>query len=143
MSTNGKCWAVASGEYSDYSITAVFPTEAMAGQFAEAMNAKRARPYGDDYFVEELPYFEEPPEVYREYTVFGILQEDGSIEFGDFDNSPAYGPTTRSRRPTLGIDGLSRPHRPQVSFHGEDIEQCKRAVQDYIARWKAEKAGIT
>jgi hypothetical protein len=139
-----KCWAVSSGSYSDYSVTAVFPTKDLAESFAKQMNHRRPDPLDrDDYFVEEFSYFTELPEIYSVYTVFGYVGAAGEVAFGEPYVSREYGPRTRSSRPRLGFDGLDRPHgNRQISFIGEDLEACRKAAADRIAQWKVEHGHV-
>lgn len=72
-----KVWMVSSGSYSDYSVSAVFETEAQADRAAEAANTNEGYL---GYFVEERPWYPEgeEPEVITLYRGSVVLLDDGT-----------------------------------------------------------------
>lgn len=73
--TEKSAWAVSSGEYSDYSVSAIFATKELAEQAAAEANGEKKRSYVM-YEVQEFPYFDRPARMRIRYT--HSLMSDGT-----------------------------------------------------------------
>jgi hypothetical protein len=73
MTEPGSVWAVSSGEYSDYSVSAVFATEELANQAAREASVSYS-----SYRVEEFPFFDRPARVRIRYSK--SYMSDGSTQ---------------------------------------------------------------
>ena len=60
-----KMYAISNGSYSDYRVTALFPTRELAEAAAQASNGRKDG--WADYFVESFPVYDEVPEPVTSY----------------------------------------------------------------------------
>lgn len=142
----GKIYAVSSGEYSDYSIMKVFSSLEAAERYIVQYN-KRCSKYYDEAFLEIMDLDDvediESFEIYR-YINFSFYGQTKnycwSMEFTDqpIDDLQI-------------IDSLEKPGffygkipvtRTYDDRNEKDCRLVEKIIQDNIARYKAEQAGL-
>jgi hypothetical protein len=144
-----KVYAVSSGEYSYYTIEAVFTTKELAEAHCAVHGGSRA--YGEA-FVEEFPLFDRLPERVTWYGRSVRLNEQDDdahtpdaferIEWEYDVDEPL------SRRPRLDItytapwrdsQGLPQPGYYNLYARGLALGPVNQAIDDQIAQWKAQR----
>lgn len=132
-----KAYVIVSGEYSDYTVNAVFLDKEEAERAAEIANRKGGAWYDDHRVLEfdiGVPCDLEKFDLYSAY-----LDKDGHV-------------THASKHSWLFSDELNQvhvltgPYRKndyRIEVYATDEEHAKKIAADIFAKWKAEKEGIT
>jgi hypothetical protein len=128
-------WAVSHGSYSDYGVSAIFPTEELATAHLEQMKGYERT----DSFVESFPFFDALPEVIpifhrRGRIANGRIMESEDYEVVTFEYSDGTAPVTV----TEWGDPLSERI---INVYGSDFERCRKSYNDRVAQAVAMSLG--
>jgi hypothetical protein len=130
--TKKTMWAIASGEYSDYSVSAVFATEELAEQAVEAANQDRE---WDRYRIEELPYFDRPARTRVRYT-HSLMSDGNSAESGEV--VPEWSGWGEEIQGFTWAYNAGSPYVSRlVTVSGYDKEQVDKAFSERVAQYHA------
>lgn len=132
-----KAYVIVSGEYSDYTVNAVFLDKEEAERAAEIANRKGGCWYDDHRVLEfdiGVPCDLEKFDLYSAY-----LDKEGHV-------------THASKCSWLFSDEINKvrvftgPYRQsdyRIDVYATDAEHAKKIAADIFAKWKAEQEGIT
>ena len=131
-----KAYVIVSGEYSDYTVNAVFLDKGEAERAAEIANRKGGSWYGDHRVLEfdiGVPCDLEKFDLYSSY-----LDKDGHVTHAS-KHSWLFSDETNKVRV---LTGPYRKHDCCIDVYATDEEHAKKIAADIFAKWKAEKEGI-
>jgi hypothetical protein len=145
-------WAVSSGDYSDYGVTAVFASKESAEAYAAIENQDDDPTAYGDARVEEFTYFEVlPPHVVvllvsqrvggapypHDYLIRPEPYEHKSVVWGNAAAAQPACNATQSRRdhPTVG---RGCGHTIDVRVVGTDHERVRKVFSEQVAQAKAD-----
>lgn len=144
-------WAVSHGDYSDYSVQAIFATKEVAEEYVARLNAlEKSYVSDDDYRIEEFPFYAQMPRVITIWHVSQQVFHNPSSFRNPNDDSPpdmriwASAHIGDDEAPPFWVHTYPRSgvYSPSVEARGVDKERCIKSVADRIARLRAEREGI-
>lgn len=131
-----KAYVIVSGEYSDYTVNAVFLDKEEAERAAEIANRKGGF-WNDDHRVLEfdigVPCDLEKFDLYSAY-----LDKDGHVTNA---NKHSWLFSDEVNR-VIMLTGPYRENDYNIEVYATDAEHAKKIAADIFAKWKAEKEGV-
>lgn len=132
-----KAYVIVSGEYSDYTVNAVFLDKEEAERAAEIANRKGGCWYNDHRVLEfdiGVPCDLEKFDLYSAY-----FDKDGHVTYAS-KHSWLFSDEVNE---VHALTGPYRNHDYCIDVYATDEEHAKKIAADIFAKWKAEKEGIT
>lgn len=132
--TDKSAWAVSSGEYSDYSVSAVFATKELAEQAVTEANGDENRLYLM-YEVQESPYFDRPARMRIRYT-HSLTSDETSTERKEI--VPEWNGWGEEITGFTWAHLSGTPYVSQlVTVSGYDKERVDKAFSERVAQYHA------
>lgn len=140
-----KVFIITVGEYSDYSIVAVFVDDKKAAEaFVEQYNRGKRWP-SQQAEIEVWDGYDGPMEIIPQYAV-SILLEAGQRHLmiwpteadGEMDLHEGTMHVRKGSRPRIKVDATAR----MITISGPDRDKVLKVARDRVAKLKAEEAGL-
>lgn len=136
-----RLWAISDGDYSDYSVDFLFPTEAAARKYMAGLLPER------DWKIEEFLLLDETevPIYDTTYCLRYFGQTQGALALNnawDFVELRTPGNKAPSRRPVSNLYPLSGGRGWGLEVKGPNKKLVQQAASDRVAQLAAEEQGF-